>query len=225
MRSWVAGFLLCLGSIGHATASPPRLLIEQPIFDFGTVERGTIVEHIFKVRNGGGGSLRIEHVKGTCACTVGAVTGRDVGPDDETWVTVQLDTRELVGETSKTITVYSNDPANPVAGLSLTGRVVADVAVEPSLVYLGRLHRTEATPRLVRVRPGRDGGDARVVRVRAPSFLRTRLVAAQDGEGQQLEISLAPDAPAGRLHADLVLETTSAAQPLVPVPVFGVLLD
>jgi Protein of unknown function (DUF1573) len=205
-----------------ADAQPPRLLVERPVFDFGEVDQGVTVEHVFKLRNGGGDPLRIEQVKSTCACTVGAVVGRDVPPKGETWITVQLDTRELAGATTKTITVYSNDPDHPTSGLSLRGVVLADLVVDPPLVYLGTVEAGAATQRTVELRPGRPNGTTRATAVRAPSFLRARLLPDPTSVDRQvLEVGLAPDAPVGQVSGDVVLETTGEREHEIVVPVFG----
>lgn len=221
--AWLVGLLLFSSLVPVRAADvQPRLLVERPVFDFGEVEQGATVEHVFKLRNGGAGLLRIEHVKSTCACTVGAVVGRDVPPDGETWVTVQLDTRELAGPTTKTITVYTNDPAHPASGLSLRGVVLADLVVDPPLVYLGTVDVGDGARRTVEIRPGRPDGATRATAVRAPSFLRARLTTdPADAARQLLELGLAPDAPAGRVSGEVVVETTGGRQREIVVPVFG----
>lgn len=214
--------LLCNGFLGRVADAQPRLLVERPVFDFGEVEQGTSIEHVFRLRNGGDSPLRVEHVKSTCACTVGAVLGRDVPPEGETWVTVQLDTREIAGPTTKTITVYANDPTHPVSGLSVTGTVVADLVIDPPLVYLGSVDVVSMSPRLVQIRSGRPADGIRAARVRAPSFLRVRLTAdPADAAAQRLELDLAPDVPAGQVSGEIVLETTGEDRREVVVPVFG----
>jgi hypothetical protein len=221
---WWVAVLVCLSgfSLARAGDQQPRLVVDQPVFDFGAVEQGERVEHVFKVRNGGTAPLRVRHVKSTCACTVGAVVGRELATDDETWVSVQLDTRELAGPTTKTITLYTNDPVHPAAGLSLTGTVLADVVVEPRMIYLGKPVVGDAALRTAQIRPGRPEGTARVTGVRAPQFLEARVVDGDEVGRQRLEVSLTPDAPPGHLHGDVVLETSGGEGPLITVPVFGI---
>jgi len=206
----------------RAADAQPMLLVERPVFDFGSVEQGAIVEHVFRLRNGGTAPLRVEQVKSTCACTVGAVVGRDVAPGDETWVTVQLDTGALSGSTAKTVTIYTNDPRRRASGLSLQGTVLADVVLDPPILYFGTAAAGEERRHEVRVRPGRPGGAVRVARVRAPSFMRARLRADPvDATLQILELTLRPDAPAGQLSGDVVLETSERSGSELFLPVFG----
>src|SRR5262245_27356352 len=90
-----------------ADEAVPRVGVDAPVHDFGTVEPGSIVDHVFRVKNTGTGYMRVDHVKGTCACTVGVATGEAIAPGDEAWVSVSLDTGRLTGRTTKTVTVYT----------------------------------------------------------------------------------------------------------------------
>src|SRR5689334_17458075 len=127
----------------------PRVAVDQPVFDFGTVERGARVDHTFRLPNRGDAELRIEHVKSSCGCTVAVLSDKVVAPGSEARVAVTLDTSRLAGPTTKTITVYTNDPAAAVVGLSLAGRVNADLVVTPTPLYLGRIRRGESVRREV----------------------------------------------------------------------------
>src|SRR5262245_16047246 len=115
--------------------------VDAAVHDFGSVEQGTLVDHVFRLRNKGAGVLRVDHVKGTCACTVGVATGEGIAPGEEAWVTVSLDTTRLSGRTTKTATVYTNDPSSPTIPVTLTGEVLTDLIVRPTPLYLGHVRR------------------------------------------------------------------------------------
>jgi len=44
---------------------PPRLVADEPKFDFGSVKDGVEVTHVFKLRNTGGAELKIEKAHGS----------------------------------------------------------------------------------------------------------------------------------------------------------------
>jgi len=48
----------------------PKIEFEESEFDFGTIEQGTAVEHIFKFKNTGEAPLVIVDAKSSCGCTV-----------------------------------------------------------------------------------------------------------------------------------------------------------
>jgi hypothetical protein len=200
----------------------PRAVIDAPVHEFGSVEQGTPVEHVFRVRNAGTGVLRVDHVKSTCACTVGVATGEAIAPGEEAWVTMRLETEKLAGRTTKTATVYTNDPATPTLGVTLSGDVLTDLVVRPMPLYFGRIANGARVRRELAVAPGRPNGTATVVAVEAPGpRLRAWLEAAADGRGQRVVVEVDGSASTGRFSDELVLRTSSASQPTLTVKVLG----
>src|SRR5258706_2523210 len=166
---WVLAALTLGASRAPAVEPAPAVAVDAAVHDFGAVEQGAAVEHVFRLRNTGTGALRVDHVKGTCACTVGVATGEPIAPGDEAWVTVRLDTARLAGRTTKTATVYTNDPVAPTVAVTLTGEVLTDLVVRPTPLYLGHLPHGVVVRRELVVEPGRPGGVATVVGVEAAS--------------------------------------------------------
>ncbi len=213
--------------LARAVAAPAadgaaRAVVDEPVYDFGTAEQGQVIEQIFRVRNTGGESLRIDHVKGTCACTVGVASGDPIAPGDATSVIVRLDTARLSGRTTKTVTVYTNDPAGMPLTVTLTGQVLTDLVITPTPLYLGHVRRGTVVRRSLTVVAGRPGPPALVTAVEATNpHVRSWIESAADDHGQQVVVELDGDLPVGRFNADLVLRTTSERQPQVTVRVLG----
>lgn len=220
-RTLAAALALAIALSADLGAAGPRLGIEEPVSDFGTVEQGTPVTHVFQLKNTGDAALRISNVKSSCGCTAAVVSDHEVPPGGEARVLATLDTTRMAGRATKVLSVYSDDAQVPVAALTLTGIVLADVTLTPNPVYLGRIRRGEVATREVVIRPGRPLGKDTVRAVTGElSGLRTRLETAPDG-AQRLILGLAPDVPLGRFSRELRLETTSARQPTLVLPVFG----
>jgi hypothetical protein len=197
--------------------------VREIVHDFGSVERGASVSHTFAVPNAGSSLLRLEHVKGSCGCTVAVVSDPDVPPGGEGRVNVTLDTSALAGRTTKVIMVYTSHPAVPTVRLGLTGEVVADLVVSPNALYLGRVRRGEAVEHEIAVVPGRPGGEYAVTAAveHGNPALRARIEPRVDGPGQRVIVALDADVPLGRLSEQIVLRTTSPTTPHLTVPVFG----
>ncbi len=215
---------LAVAAGGPRAEAAPRIVVDRPLHDFGSVERGTPVEHVFTVRNGGDEPLRIEHVKGTCACSVGTAAGTTLAPGDFAYVPVRLDTGKLAGRTAKTVTVLSDDPAMPSHPLTLTGSVETDLVLSPSALYVGHVRRGETVRREVRIAPGR--ADARylvsMVESGTPA-VRARLEPAAEAGAQTLVVEIDASLESGRFDDVVRLRTTSAQQPWIELPVFGVI--
>ena len=218
---WLVGALLIPARLPAEDAAP-RAVVDAAVHDFGSVEQGTVVDHVFRVRNTGTGAMRVDHVKGTCACTVGVATGEAIAPGEEAWVTVSLDTTRLSGRTTKTATVYTNDTAAPTLPVTLTGEVLTDLVVRPVPLYLGHVRRGDVIRREITVSAGRPGGTASVVGVETASpRLRAWLEPAIDRPGQRVVVELDATASTGRFSDELVLRTTSAIHPTMTVKVLG----
>jgi hypothetical protein len=219
---WLLAALALVARLAPAGEPAPAVAVDAAVHDFGAVEQGAAVEHVFRIRNTGTSALRIDHVKGTCACTVGVATGEAIVPGDEAWVTVRLDTARLAGRTTKTATVYTNDPVAPTVSVTLTGEVLSDLVVRPTPLYFGHVRQGAVVRREIVVAPGRPGGVASVLAVEAASpRLRAWIEPVPDGVGQRVVVELDPVNSSGRFSDDLVLRTSSSRQPSVTVKVLG----
>jgi hypothetical protein len=200
----------------------PRLVLRESVFEFGAVERGTEVVHVFGLPNRGGADLRIDHVKTSCGCTVAVLSDQMIPPGSEARVAVTLDTARLAGRTTKTVSVYTNDPAAPVVGLSLTGQVNTDLVVNPTPLYLGRVRRGDPVRREVLITPGREGAPYVVERIEPGTRgLRTRLEPRAEGPGQRLVVELDRSVPLGHFNETLSLHTTSPHDSVITLPVLA----
>src|SRR6266545_3637178 len=129
------------------TTSAPHIVFAEPVYDFGKVEQGEPVTHMFRFTNQGGQELRVESVKTSCGCTAAVISEDVIPPGKEGTISATFDTTHFAGEKAKGITVYSNDPLQPVTTLTLQGEITIEVAAEPAQFYLGRLRRGEEVTR------------------------------------------------------------------------------
>ncbi len=58
-----AGALICLTvtTLAYATQGP-RISVAEPLYDFGTVTAGAVLEHVFEIKNVGDDVLEIRKV-------------------------------------------------------------------------------------------------------------------------------------------------------------------
>lgn len=206
-------------------AAQPKLAVEGPVFDFGQVEQGMTVDHTFRLVNQGTETLILDQVKSSCGCTAAVNSATEIPPGQAGAVTVTLDTLKIVGRTAKTITVYSNDPNVPAAGVTLTGNVLADVYASPTTLYVGHLRKGAVSRFEIAVAPGRPGATVTIVDVRPDNALLTaRADSAPDGT-PRVVVETSPDLPPGKFNAEVTITTSSARSPKLVVPVFGTVED
>jgi hypothetical protein len=202
---------------------PPRLVFDAPIFDFGKVEQGAQVNHLFRFTNQGGHELRIESVKTSCGCTAAVISSEIIPSGQEGTISATFDTTRFSGEKSKSISVYSNDPTQPVVTLVLQGEVAIEIEADPPQLYLGRVRRGEETTRSVDVLYAADK-PIEIAKVETTSSLltiQTQPLERDGRKGKKLIVTLKKDAPLGRLNDEIRVKTTSEKRPTIEIPVFG----
>ena len=103
---------------------PPRLVVEEPDYKYGSVEEGIEVPHVFKLQNLGGEPLLIKSTSTSCGCTQLDLSSQHVEPGEAAELKVTMDTSEKLGLVTKTIDVVSNDPKKSIYKLSVTANGV-----------------------------------------------------------------------------------------------------
>jgi len=88
----------------------PVLTFEESSFDFGTIDQGTNVEHVFKFKNTGEAPLMIVNAKSSCGCTVPEYTKEPVAPGDSGELLVKFNGSGQ-NQVSKTVTITTNTKA------------------------------------------------------------------------------------------------------------------
>jgi hypothetical protein len=199
------------------TVQAPKITFESVAFDFGAIDQPTKVIHRFAFRNSGGLELKLDNVRTSCGCTAAASTTAGVPPGASGTVDVACDTANAFGPLTETVTVYSNDPTEPVSTLTLSGRVRADAAADPPRLYVGHLGRGQTAPNDVRI--------VGEVAPAGPIATIGKSVAATLSDtpnGRRLHVGVRNDAPLGAFTDTVTIPTSSARHPLLAVPITGV---
>ncbi|MFQ5665786.1 MAG: DUF1573 domain-containing protein [Candidatus Binatia bacterium] len=217
------GLVACRPSAAPPTAAqPPKIVFQETTYDFGHTERGTTVRHTYVFRNAGGRDLSIDNVQASCACTAAAAPVRPVGAGGIGRVTATLDTSNGFGPTTRTITVYSNDPAQPVTTLVLHGSIDAPVAAVPPQLYTGHLRRGERAPREVRLIVGAEATAIAAIDTTG-TVLDASVRNARPGmTGRRIRVRIKADAPSGPFKETLVVRAKNRRQPVLTIPVTGI---
>ena len=81
---------------------------ESEKFNFGVVDEGEIVQHIYKFKNTGSEPLIISNAKGSCGCTVPTWPKEPVPPGGTGELKVEFNSKGKPGPQSKRVTVTAN---------------------------------------------------------------------------------------------------------------------
>ena len=94
------------------TGAVGKFQFEEIAHDFGTVDEGEVVTHVFKFTNVGEGPLVIQNARGSCGCTVPNYSDKPVAPGETGEITVNFNTSGRPNAQSKTVTILANtEPA------------------------------------------------------------------------------------------------------------------
>ena len=85
----------------------PKMIFTESEFDFGTINQGTAVEHVFKFTNTGEAPLVIVNAKSTCGCTVPSYPKTPIAPGDSAEMLVKFNGSGK-NQVSKTVTITYN---------------------------------------------------------------------------------------------------------------------
>lgn len=209
----------------------PRLTLVEPLKDFGTVPKGTMLDWSFTIRNTGNADLQILSAQPTCGCTV-AEFDRVIKPGDEGRVVAHVDTTQFTGPIQKAVDLRTNDPAAPTAQLTINANVKPYVQLHPSgfvrfsmlqgesQTQTVRIYSEEDTPfEIVSVQSPVDWIQADVVELTGEN----RMPLGRDGQKQYaINITVDERAQMGPLAQKVEIQTTSKYQPFLQVSVSGV---
>jgi len=109
----------------EATASSenaPAISFEEPVYDFGTVKQGQVVDHAFTFTNTGKSPLIIESASATCGCTVPKPPTEPIAPGESAEIQVKFNTSGKNGQQSPVVTVRANTTPN-ITTVSMKGTV------------------------------------------------------------------------------------------------------
>ena len=83
--------------------------------DFGQVQEGEKVAHVFEVMNTGKADLLLQSVKPSCGCTTPKYDKKPIRPGKKATIEVVFDTKSRPGKQRKTVMVVTNtEPPNTV---------------------------------------------------------------------------------------------------------------
>lgn len=214
--------LLLLFSFGvaYAETPSPAIVINTPVFNFGKVREGSIVEHEFKIQNQGNATLEVEKIYPACGCTVAVLSSDSIASGGEGSIKVTFDTEGFNGFKAKNIRIYTNDPQKPSSVVSLEGEVIPDIVVEPYRISFGNIRKGDKREIRAVVKPS-GVKNTKILEVTSRNKnIVIRELDLKDG-AKEIFVSLSPEVPIGVFRADVVIKTSDSENPIVPLPIFA----
>ncbi|MBU6402164.1 MAG: DUF1573 domain-containing protein, partial [Verrucomicrobia bacterium] len=114
-------------------APAPRIALGSPVYDFGRIKSGEVVEHSFVFTNQGNAPLEITAVRPGCGCTTAGEWDRVVPPGRAGAIPLRFNSTGYSGAVAKSAMVTCNDPSRRGFVLQLRGTIWKPIDVVPSL--------------------------------------------------------------------------------------------
>jgi hypothetical protein len=214
------------GATGLAQASPQTSNWADGMFDslsrdFGSVPRGPVVSHPFRVVNNTGHVVRIQGIRVSCGCTTAYALKGTLAPGEETAVVADMDTSRFFNSRTVTIFVTFDQPAWSEVRLWVHANSREDIGVHPDSLSFGRIKRG-TTPQQATTISLMGGADYRILSVSSDSnYIQPvcKMVAGNNYEvNYQLVARLRGDTPPGRWYTDVWVTTNNPTMPKVRIP-------
>ena len=106
-----------------AKKTGPKVTFEESEYDFGDIQQGEKVEHVFTFENSGTEPLILSNVTTTCGCTATDWPRDPVAPGQTASIKVVFNSAGKMGRQNKVVTIVSN-AVNAQEKVSMVGNVL-----------------------------------------------------------------------------------------------------
>ena len=199
----------------------PRIVCDEPLYDFGTADSQSTIEHTFVIRNAGDTTLEISNVRPACGCTLANISEKMIPPGGESQITARLSLQGRNGPQSKPITILSNDPQNPEYRVTLAGTVATAINVTPDRLMFGQIGTAQTIELFVEIggmvpEPFTITG----IETSLPELI-TEQETVQEGKQYRIKARLTGPAQPGPINASLIVRTDHPSRPTINIPIIA----
>jgi hypothetical protein len=104
-------------------AKAPKLRVQFSTLDFGKLKPNTATVREVQFYNTGKKELDIKSLQGNCTCITASAEKESIKPGESSAIKISLNPQDRKGSLQKALTIYSNDPQNPVQRITFSGYV------------------------------------------------------------------------------------------------------
>jgi hypothetical protein len=225
-HSMILAALLAVVSNAHAQ-NKAEGYFDELTYDFGSVPRGQVVTHPFRIVNNTKQPIHISSVRVSCrrcsdATLVGGAFQMWLQPGQETAILAKMDTNQFLGTKTITIFVMFDQPRGEEVRLWMQANSREDVVFSPDNVAFGKVKRGEKPEKTITI-SFNGGVQTEVTEVKSDSnYVTPKLKAVKRDSGDiayEITAKLRDDTPAGKWYTDIWLKTNNPSIPKLRVPV------
>jgi hypothetical protein len=216
-----------------ANDAAPRVEVDEPNFQFGTMQQNTTKSHQFTVKNVGKAPLTLKVGQTSCKCTLGEVTGDAIPPGGSTQVKLEWSAVQGNGPFRQTATLITNDPLASTVELTIEGQITEATNVSPPEFVFDKIPAGESKSAEVFVMAMledelnvsepqfSDPATAESFDVKIEPAEQSVLPNPNAKKGVRITVTAKPGLPLGRIHQTLSISTNLADAEKLEIPMIG----
>lgn len=101
----------------------PQISFTETAYDFGTINQGDTIVHVFKFKNTGNAPLVVSNARAGCGCTIPSWPKQPIAPGAEGSIRVKFNSRGKEGHIDKPVTITANTYPSTTSEVKITGEV------------------------------------------------------------------------------------------------------
>lgn len=206
-----ASLIAVLGVFIYRYSKGPVIAVNSLSYDFGEVDPGQTLTHVFRISNAGTAVLVVGKVRSTCDCTESHLSRVVFQPGDFGDLKVSLKMREGTYSQVARVMIESNDAAKPQLALELSARSSPVFELRPPHIMLGDVPAAGVRANHVVYCRDEDAIHLSVDDVLEPSPVSVQYVRSE-GERPSVSVKVNPDAPIGPITARLKVRIAAASE-------------
>ncbi len=212
----------------------PKVVVDNPDYDFGTMDMQAEGRHDFIFTNAGDAPLRLTTGDTSCRCTLSKLEREEVMPGDSTKVTLTWTAKDITGPFRQTAHIETTDPRQPRVELTISGNVTVATRVIPGEVVFSSLSPDQTDTADVRIF-GFIGQPLEIIDYQSTDpdsagnfdVVLTELPPEQIEEephaqsGVLMRVTVKPGLPQGPFQQKIRLRTNVESTPEIFIPISG----
>jgi hypothetical protein len=221
--SLVAAGVSAVAAYGQ-TNGAAEIAFATPLYDFGTVNIGTMVKHDYVFTNTGNATLVLTDVHPYCGCTVAGNWTKEVAPGQTGVIPIQFDTSGRAGTIDKMVKVTSNAKTQPSLDLKLHGQIWRPIDINPQYAVFNL--SSDTTTNATMTVDVTNNTDVPVTIARPEVNITNFTAEIQTnipGKDYKLIVHVSPPYNYPRLQGQITLRTSNTNMPAIPVVTMAII--
>ncbi len=119
----IAGLLILLFPMVGNAVEGYKLVCDEPVYQFGTVDQTAVITNVFIIRNEGDLTYVHKYIHTSCGCTKGQMDKRMIGPGETAKLTAVYKAKNRHGKQKKALRMIPMNSDEPAIVLYIEGFV------------------------------------------------------------------------------------------------------